>query len=126
MKKKISAILCICLLTGLASGCGSERNNLTEDSNTAAFVESSETETADAAALGNDQSFATGVSAGEIVSPEKPGWKQAYLTKAEEIETEKGLEYDLIYLDSDDIPELVAGPTGYWFTLYTMEGWRSL
>jgi len=29
------------------------------------------------------------------------------------------LEYDLIYLDEDDITELVTGPTGYWVSVYT-------
>lgn len=49
MGKKISVILCICFLTGLVSGCGSEENNLTEDNNVAAVEESNEPETADAA-----------------------------------------------------------------------------
>ena len=49
MKKSIGVILCICLLTGLVSGCGSEENNLTENSNTAVFKESSEPEKDDAA-----------------------------------------------------------------------------
>ena len=120
MRKKICALMFICFLVGAVSGCGPEDNNLTEDNSAAATEESSEPETADAEESGNDQSLAMGESTGEIVSPEeKPDWKQAYLAKAEEIETEKGLEYDLIYLDSDDIPELVAGSTGYWFTLYT-------
>ena len=121
MRKKICAVTCIYLLTGLVSGCGSEKSNLIENDNAAAVEESSVPEMVDVAALGNDQTLMTGESAGEIVSPEeKPDWKQAYLAKAEEIETEEGpLKYDLIYFDADDIPELVAGPKGHGFHLYT-------
>ena len=81
--------------------------------------------TDDAAVSGNDQTPVMEESTGEIVSsgeePDWQPWQQTYLAKAEEIETEYGfsMEYDLIYLDGDDIPELVAGPTGYWFILYT-------
>lgn len=31
----------------------------------------------------------------------------------------EGREYNLIYFDEDDIPELVAGVSGYWMSLYT-------
>ena len=122
MKKRIGVMLCICFLSGLASGCGAEERNLAENSYIAAAEENSETETIDAAILGNGQTSVTEESTDEIVSSgEESGWQQAYLAKAEEIETEYGfsMEYDLIYLDGDDIPELVAGPTGYWFILYT-------
>lgn len=122
MRKKIGVMLCICLLSGPVSGCGSEENRLTEDNNTYTVEESSEPETDDTAVSGNDQSLVTQESAGEIEPPmEETGWKQAYLAKAEELEEKYGfsMEYDLIYIDSDDIPELVAGPTGYWLILYT-------
>ena len=123
MKKRIGVMLCIILLSGLVSGCGAEENNLTEDNNAASVEENSEPETDDAAVSGNDQTPVMEESADEIVSPKATNWQQAYLAKAEEIETKYSshcsIEYDLIYLDSDDIPELVAGPTGSWFILYT-------
>ena len=121
MRKKIDVMLCICFLIGMVLGCGAKENNISEDSNAATVEESGEPETDDAAVLGNDQTPVTEESADEIVSPEATNWQQAYLAKAEEIETKYGfpMEYDLIYLDGDDIPELVAGPTGYWFILYT-------
>ena len=55
MRKKIGVMLCICLLSGLTSGCGAEENHLTEDSNTAVFEESSEPETSDAAETETEQ-----------------------------------------------------------------------
>ena len=118
MRKKISVILCICLLTGTASGCGSEEGNLAEDSSTAAVEERSEPN-----AVTVEESSESEVI--DVAEPEgkQLDWKQAYLAKAEEIVVEKeikeDMEYDLIYLDSDDIPELVAGQSGYWFSLYT-------
>ncbi|MCH5269447.1 MAG: hypothetical protein J1E83_01735 [Lachnospiraceae bacterium] len=128
MKKSIGVILCICLLANVLSGCeakagtGAASNNLTEKDKAATVEENSEPETDDTAGSGNDQTPVTEESAGEMISPrEEPGWKQAYIAKAEEIEEEYGfsMEYDLIYIDGDNIPELVAGPTGYWFILYT-------
>ena len=121
-------MLCICFLTSMLSGCGSikdtvtESDNLTNKDKTTTMENSGGVEAADTAEVGNDQTPVTEESVGEIVSPkEETNWQQAYLAKAEEIETKYGfpMEYDLIYLDSDDIPELVAGPTGYWFILYT-------
>ena len=55
MRKEISLILCICFLTVAVSGCGSEESGLTEDSNTATFVESSEPEKADAEGSNTEQ-----------------------------------------------------------------------
>lgn len=62
--------------------------------------------------------------------PEKASdWVLAYLNKMdEEAQTVNewnenqewsSWEYDLIYLDDDDIPELVSGPDGYWVSVYT-------
>ena len=120
-------MLCICFLTSMLSGCGTQTDTVTESSNLtekdkAATMESGGVNAADTAELGNGQSLLTEEGAGEIISPgEEINWQQAYLARAEEIETKYGfsMEYDLIYLDGDDIPELVAGPTGYWFILYT-------
>lgn len=131
MKKCIGVMLCICFLAGLVSGCGTktdtvtESNNLTEKDKAATMENGGELEATDAAVLGSAQPQVTEESSGEIVSSgEESGWQpwqQAYLAKAEEIETKYGfpMEYDLIYLDGDDIPEFVAGPTGYWFILCT-------
>lgn len=55
MRKKISTILCICLLIGVVSGCGSVESNLIEDSNAVAFEGSSESETADEAESDKEQ-----------------------------------------------------------------------
>ena len=55
MRKKISIILSICLLTGLVSGCGSEGNNLAEDSNAVTVEENSKTEMIDTAESDTEQ-----------------------------------------------------------------------
>lgn len=55
MRKKISIIVSICFLSVLVSGCGAEENNLTEDNNTAAVEESSESEMVDAKESDNEQ-----------------------------------------------------------------------
>lgn len=65
-----------------------------------------------------------------------PDYAEAYADKIEELEKEcrelGDIEYDLIYLDEDHIPELVAGQTGYYvneqeitgdeYDSYLMEG----
>lgn len=112
MKRKYYLIHTVAvLMTGLLTGCGNESYDNTsaqeafEDNGAAAFGGSSEPEVTDATELWAEQS----------------DWKQAYLAEAEEIATEKGLEYDLIYLDADDIPELVAAHTNGGFHLYTLK-----
>lgn len=65
----------------------------------------------------------------EPVPEETSDWVLAYLSKMdEEAQTVNewnenqewsSWEYDLIYLDDDDIPELVSGPDGYWVSVYT-------
>lgn len=48
---------------------------------------------------------------------------QAYADTINQWEKEaEGLTYDLIYLDEDEIPELVVGHTGYWVSVYTYSG----
>ena len=131
MRRCIVVIMCICFLTNVLSGCGAQKGNVTEHNDpteknkAAAMEDGGQLDAADTAELGNAQSQMTEESVDKIVSSGEESdwqsWQQAYLAKAEEIETEYGfsMEYDLIYLDGDDIPELVAGPTGYWFILYT-------
>lgn len=47
-------------------------------------------------------------------------YAQAYADTINQWEKEaEGLTYDLIYLDEDEIPELVVGHTGYWVSMYT-------
>lgn len=54
-----------------------------------------------------------------------PDYAEAYADKIEELEKESrepgDIEYDLIYLDEDHIPELVAGQTGYYVNVYTYD-----
>lgn len=52
-------------------------------------------------------------------------YAEAYIKQIQVCEEENGLDsewtYDLIYLDEDDIPELVAGLTGYFVNVYTWD-----
>ena len=55
MRKKISIIMGICLLTGLVSGCGLEGNNLAEGSNAVTVEENSNAEMTDASGTDTEQ-----------------------------------------------------------------------
>ena len=48
-------------------------------------------------------------------------YREAYLAvgKLKEMESDGKIEYELVYFDEDDIPELVADHTGYFMSLYT-------
>ena len=51
-------------------------------------------------------------------------WASGYKKIIKEYEAEFGgeelpLSYDLIYFNSDKIPELVVGQNGYWVAMYT-------
>jgi len=47
-------------------------------------------------------------------------YKEAYINIINKFEERhEDFEYDLIYLDDDDIPELVAGVNGYFVSVYT-------
>ena len=63
------------------------------------------------------RSFLTaGKRNGEFIS-----YKEAYEAKSRlcELESSNELDYDLIYFDEDEIPELVVGVNGYYVSLYT-------
>lgn len=48
-------------------------------------------------------------------------YREAYRTvcRLDQMENEKPLHYNLIYVDNDDVPELVTGVPGYYVSLYT-------
>ncbi|MBD5538033.1 MAG: hypothetical protein HDQ99_20745 [Lachnospiraceae bacterium] len=51
-------------------------------------------------------------------------WAQAYLSVITELQENRdldGIDFGLIYVNDDDIPELVFGPEGYWVSLYTWQ-----
>ncbi len=50
---------------------------------------------------------------------EASDYKSAYLDIINSTENSDTLSYDLIYLDEDDIPELVLGMNGFYVNLYT-------
>ena len=55
-----------------------------------------------------------------VQAAEKNAWAKAYLKVLEDLEyKDKYTSYDLIYVDNDNVPELVAGQDGYWINLYT-------
>ena len=53
-------------------------------------------------------------------------YREAYaaIIKLWEVEDDSNLSADLIYVDSDDIPELVIGDNGFWVSLYTYHDGR--
>lgn len=51
-------------------------------------------------------------------------WAQAYLSVIDELQENWNLDrmdFGLIYVNDDDIPELVFGPEGYWVSVYTWQ-----
>lgn len=46
-------------------------------------------------------------------------WKKAYTSQINKISSQNTIQYDLIYIDSDDIPELVIDVKGYQIYVYT-------
>lgn len=51
-------------------------------------------------------------------------WAQAYLSVIDELREDWNLDrmdFGLIYVNDDDIPELVFGPEGYWVSVYTWQ-----
>lgn len=54
-------------------------------------------------------------------------YREAYeaIIKLWEVEDDSNLSADLIYVDSDDIPELVIGDNGFWVGLYTYHDGRA-
>lgn len=51
-------------------------------------------------------------------------WAQAYLSVIAELKENGNLDkvdFGLIYVNDDDIPELVFGPEGYWVSVYTWQ-----
>lgn len=54
-------------------------------------------------------------------------WTQAYLSVIDELQEGwdlDGINFGLIYVNDDDIPELVFGPEGYWVSVYTWQDGR--
>ncbi|MEG1658811.1 MAG: hypothetical protein RR288_07085, partial [Oscillibacter sp.] len=48
---------------------------------------------------------------------------QTYIDKISELQTEyEDMKYDLIYVDADTIPELVADQSGYFVSVYSVSG----
>ena len=128
MVKRICSVLCTWLLIGVMLVYGAkgsnltevrhstENRNLTEKSNTVKFEKGSEPEMPKVTEE-TEVAEATEMTESDA---EQLDWKQAYLAKAEEMEAAgHPLKYDLIYLDANDIPELVAAPTKGGFYLYT-------
>lgn len=52
-------------------------------------------------------------------------WAQAYFSVIAELQEDwgdlEGIDFGLIYVNDDDIPELVFGHDGYWVSLYTWQ-----
>ena len=112
MKKILTTTLVVLLLIALVS-CGKKGGvepepsgepdgpAITEENGP---VESGEEDT--------DTTQGDGVARGDYAGP--------YIEMINQYESEEdGLEYDLIYLNDDDIPELVAGMTGYYASMYS-------
>lgn len=67
---------------------------------------------------------------GQVQAGEKKDWAKTYtsiLKKMDKKEKkDKNITYDLIYVDQDDIPELVISRFGYWASLYTIYNGKAM
>lgn len=59
----------------------------------------------------------------EDINQKQPDYAQAYIDIINEYETEfpECRKYDMIYLDDDDVPELVADMNGYYVSVFTYD-----
>lgn len=125
----------------LFNGCGADNtdsetiNSEIEELNEAEPIKENETEaekepeSSDKTETETEVEFAYGEiseKAEEILSADIPNEKAyipAYVEVIRQQEAEydipNRLSYDLIYLDEDEIPELVLGVSGYWVSVYT-------
>lgn len=58
---------------------------------------------------------------GQVQASETKDWAKIYLKTLKTMDkNDKKISYDLIYVDNDDIPELVVGMNSYWVSVYTI------
>lgn len=55
------------------------------------------------------------------VKADTADWAQLYLDKAEMYLDYASADFNLIYIDDDEIPELVIGDPGFWVSVYTVK-----
>ena len=126
MKKSIRVMLCICLLTGLVSGCAAEESNLTEDSKPVVFEESCESETIAAA---ENELIPDDNAEGDIeISDENLKPEALYVANRELWEPEDGSVccYAWSDIDGNGQPELFiaehsGGGNGYEIHIFMIE-----
>lgn len=112
------------------TGCGNDEpaiNNSIAETTSASEAETTEVSTAETTEATTEEitevptetptTEATTESATEAA--ETADYKTAYLDIINSTEDSDTLTYDLIYLDNDDIPELVLGMNGFYVNLYT-------
>lgn len=132
MKKILGALLGITLLFSACAG-GEETKQQLEEESVETVVESVQEEAESSqevveVALEETESIQESEESEELVAEEEISsdtYAQAYMKQiqiCEELnDSNAEWTYDLIYLNEDDIPELVAGVTGYYVYVYTWE-----
>lgn len=119
----------IALIAAFAlTGCGdiapaessqAETTSASTQETTEAVTEAT-TEVSTEAETQAEESTEADVSEPEAEEPDEASdYKSAYLAFIESAENSSELYYNLIYIDNDDIPELVTGYDGYWVSMYT-------
>ncbi len=114
---KNNYLLSVVAVMLLLSGCGSSASSSAE----AVSVPSVESTEA-ASKFSVESTDAASESSVEDNVVENTDYKKAYAEIVQSFKSDESpTSYDLIYVDEDDIPELVVGNPGYWVSLYSFK-----
>lgn len=119
--KKLWCILIATITAGIfLTACGSRGEDETEQESRTEEQDELQTETQSDVQV----EFQTETQSEQEVKTNHDNWAQAYLSVIDELREDRnldGLDFSLLYVNDDDIPELVFGSDGYWVSVYTWQ-----
>ena len=119
--KKLWCILIATITVGIfLTSCGSRGEDEAEQESRTEEQDELQTETQPDVQV----EFQTEPQSEQEVKMNHDNWAQAYLSVIDELREDRnldGLDFSLLYVNDDDIPELVFGPDGYWVSVYTWQ-----
>ena len=119
--KKLWCILIAMITVGIfLTACGSRGEDEAEQESWTEEQDELQTETQSDVQV----EFQTETQSEQEVKMNHDNWTQAYISVIAELQENWDLDrmdFGLIYVNDDDIPELVFGPEGYWVSVYTWQ-----
>lgn len=119
--KKLWCILIATITVGIfLTACGSRGEDEAEQESRTEEQDELQTETQSDVQV----EFQTETQSEQEVKMNHDNWAQAYLSVIDELRENRNLdvlEFSLLYVNDDDIPELVFGPDGCWVSVYTWQ-----